>query len=85
LLNGLTIYEELNQASLSNLLDFGTLLSENRKKFDQGVDPLDPEQQKQGGQGFNPFRGGGGRGFKFHFGGGGGNFHFRGNPFHDEF
>lgn len=41
---------------------------EKREKFDQGEDPLDPEEQ-QGGQqwqGFNPF-GHGGFGFKFHF------------------
>lgn len=57
------------------------LSTEMRKKFDQGEDPLDPEQQQQGqgGQGFNPFQhfhfqhggfpGGGfhGGGFKFHF------------------
>lgn len=42
-----------------------------RQKFDNGEDPLDPEQQ-QGGHGhghpfhgFNPFGGGGN--FKFHF------------------
>ena len=45
-----------------------------RQKFDNGEDPLDPEQQQQGGHGnpfhgFNPFGGGGGQGFnfKFHF------------------
>ena len=40
-----------------------------RAKFDNGEDPLDPEQQQQGGQGFNPFQ-------HFHFrpGGGGGGF-----------
>merc|ERR1739838_274892 len=56
---------------------------EMRKKFDAGIDPLDPEAQNQGqgrGGGFNPFGQGGG-GFKFHFGGGGGGFH----DFHDEF
>ena len=49
--------------------------SEMRKKFDMGEDPLDPEQQQQGGfpgghpffqQGFNPF-GSGGFNFKFNF------------------
>jgi DnaJ homolog subfamily C member 3 len=45
--------------------------SEKRAKFDNGEDPLDPEQQAgQGGphwhQGFNPF-GQGGFQFKFHF------------------
>ena len=57
--------------------------AEMRKKFDAGIDPLDPESQNQGqgrGGGFNPFGQGGG-GFKFHFGGGGGGFH----DFHDEF
>lgn len=43
---------------------------EKRAKFDQGEDPLDPEQQANGGpqwhQGFNPF-GQGGFQFKFHF------------------
>lgn len=45
---------------------------EKRAKFDQGEDPLDPEQQAGGGggpfwhQGFNPF-GQGGFQFKFHF------------------
>lgn len=42
-----------------------------REKFDNGEDPLDPEQQHQGHggfpHGFNPF-GGGGFTFKFHFG-----------------
>lgn len=45
--------------------------SEKRAKFDNGEDPLDPEQQAGGGgpfwhQGFNPF-GQGGFQFKFHF------------------
>ncbi|XP_062592572.1 dnaJ homolog subfamily C member 3-like, partial [Saccostrea cucullata] len=45
---------------------------EKRQKFDNGEDPLDPEQQQQGGggpfwhEGFNPF-GGGGFKFKFNF------------------
>ena len=48
--------------------------AEKRAQFDQGVDPLDPEEQAnqhgghhwhQGG-GFNPF-GQGGFNFKFHF------------------
>ena len=47
------------------------LFLEKREKFDNGEDPLDPEQQAQGGgpfwnQGFNPF-GQGGYQFKFHF------------------
>lgn len=42
-----------------------------RKKFDNGEDPLDPEQNT-GGHGFNPFGsggpfGGGGFTFKFKF------------------
>lgn len=55
--------------------------TEMRAKFDEGEDPLDPEQQQggPGGHGFNPFQhftfhhggfhGGGfqGGGFKFHF------------------
>lgn len=47
-------------------------ITEKRQKFDNGEDPLDPEEQAQGGggpfwhQGFNPF-GGGGFQFKFHF------------------
>lgn len=49
------------------------VVTEKRAKFDNGEDPLDPEQQ-QGGpgggpfwhQGFNPF-GQGGFQFKFHF------------------
>ncbi|XP_052217768.1 dnaJ homolog subfamily C member 3-like [Dreissena polymorpha] len=48
---------------------------EKRSKYDNGEDPLDPEQQQQGnwggnpfGQGFNPFgHGGQGFNFKFHF------------------
>lgn len=48
---------------------------EMRKRYDAGEDPLDPEQQQQGGHGhpffhgFNPFGHGGGQGFnfKFHF------------------
>lgn len=47
---------------------------DKRQQFDNGEDPLDPEQQQQGGghhwhQGFNPFGSGGGGGFnfKFHF------------------
>ena len=52
---------------------------EMRAKFDQGEDPLDPEQQQHGGgHGFNPFQqfhfrpgggfpGGGFQEFKFHF------------------
>ena len=52
---------------------------EMRKQFDNGVDPLDAEQQAEEnrnpfGGGFNPFGGGGG--FKFHSGGGGGGFKF---------
>lgn len=45
---------------------------EKRQKFDNGEDPLDPEQQQHGGggpfwhEGFNPF-GGGGFKFKFNF------------------
>ena len=41
-----------------------------RAKFDNGEDPMDPEEQAGGGwhQGFNPFgHGGGGFNFKFHF------------------
>ena len=68
--------------ALSQFCFFFTLLPEKREKFDNGQDPLDPEQENgggwHGGHGFhfNPFQGGG-RGFKFHFGGG--------NSFHDEF
>jgi DnaJ family protein C protein 3 len=45
---------------------------EKRQKFDNGEDPLDPEQQvNQGfhpfGQGFNPFGGQSGYTFKFTF------------------
>lgn len=52
---------------------------EKRAKFDNGEDPLDPEEQSQGHgfnpfqQGFNPFGGGGG------FGGGGYQFKFKFN------
>lgn len=47
-------------------------LTEMRQKFDNGEDPLDPEQQHgRGGHGFphgfNPFGGGGGFSFKFNF------------------
>ncbi|RNA37582.1 dnaJ -like protein, partial [Brachionus plicatilis] len=48
---------------------------EKRAKFDNGEDPLDPEEQSQGHgfnpfqQGFNPFGGG--------FGGGGGGYQFK--------
>ena len=52
----------------SHLVSF--YLSEKREKFDNGEDPLDPEEQAGGGgpwhQGFNPF-GQGGFQFKFHF------------------
>nr|XP_039250330.1 dnaJ homolog subfamily C member 3-like [Styela clava] len=49
---------------------------EKRRKFDSGVDPLDPEEQNGGGHH--------GHGFHFNpFGGGGFKFHFGGNPFHD--
>lgn len=59
-------------------------ISEKRQKFDNGIDPLDPEEQGNGGNGgFNPFRGGGG-GFTFHFGGGGPQ-GFQDDFFHDEF
>ena len=44
---------------------------EMREKFDNGEDPLDPEQQSGGG-GRNPFGGGG---FPFNFQGG--NFQFK--------
>ncbi len=42
---------------------------ELREKFDNGEDPLDPEQQNQGGfHGGHPFDfGGGGFTFKFNF------------------
>ena len=45
---------------------------EKRKRFDNGEDPLDPEQQAQHGGGFHPFgRGfnpfGQGQPFTFHF------------------
>jgi DnaJ family protein C protein 3 len=49
------------------------ILIEKRQRFDNGEDPLDPDQQNQGGghpfhhQGFNPF----GHGFN------GGNFQFK--------
>ena len=49
------------------------IIIEMRQKFDNGEDPLDPEQQNQQGghghpffHGFNPFGSGGGN-FKFHF------------------
>ena len=58
------------------------MVSEKRKKFDNGVDPLDPEEGQQG-NGFNPFQGGG---FTFHFGGGNGFHGFGGDEFfHEEF
>lgn len=42
---------------------------EKREKFDNGEDPLDPEEQQQGhGHPFNPFGAGQGFTFKFHFG-----------------
>lgn len=48
-------------------------VTEKREKFDNGEDPLDPEEQAQGGgggpfwhQGFNPF-GQGGFQFKFNY------------------
>ncbi|KAK4306351.1 hypothetical protein Pmani_021809 [Petrolisthes manimaculis] len=54
---------------------------EMRAKFDNGEDPLDPEQQQggPGGQGFNPFQH-----FHFHHGGfpGGGGFQGGGFKFH---
>ncbi len=52
------------------------LFSDMRQRFDNGEDPLDPEEQQQRQQwgnpfGFNPFGsgqgGGGGFQFKFHF------------------
>lgn len=73
------LLNELHRSAtgLYNSLDYSvktTLFLENRRKFDSGIDPLDPEEQGGGGHhhGFNPFGGN----FKFHFGG---------NPFHDEF
>lgn len=56
--------------------------AEMRHKFDNGEDPLDPEQQQQQHfhQGFNPFQhfhGGGG--------GGGGGGHAGGGPFQFKF
>jgi DnaJ family protein C protein 3 len=52
-------------------------VTEMRKRFDMGEDPLDPEQQQGQGfggghpfffnQGFNPFGSGGGFNFKFNF------------------
>jgi len=48
------------------------IFPEKKQKFDNGEDPLDPEEQSQGGggpfwhQGFNPF-GAGGFQFKFHY------------------
>lgn len=57
-----------------NYVCFLYISTEKRAKFDNGEDPLDPEQQHNGGGhpfpgGFNPFGGGGGGGFtfKFHF------------------
>lgn len=41
---------------------------EKREKFDNGEDPLDPEEQQGGGHPFNPFGAGQGFTFKFHFG-----------------
>lgn len=42
---------------------------EKREKFDNGEDPLDPEEQHGGGgHPFNPFGTGQGFTFKFHFG-----------------
>lgn len=51
--------------------------SEMRQKFDEGEDPLDPENQQNGGGGgqgghgwpfhFNPFESGGSFHFKFHY------------------
>lgn len=53
--------------------------AEKRQKFDNGMDPLDAEEQAQQNQGFNPFHhhhqhhgggpfgGGGGFNFKFKF------------------
>ena len=40
---------------------------EKREKFDNGEDPLDPEEQQGGGHPFNPFGAGQGFTFKFHF------------------
>ena len=41
---------------------------EKREKFDNGEDPLDPEEQQHGPNPFNPFGAGQGFTFKFHFG-----------------
>ncbi len=53
--------------------------AEKRQKFDNGMDPLDAEEQAQQNQGYNPFHqhhhhgggpfggGGGGGGFQFKF------------------
>lgn len=46
---------------------------EKRAKFDNGEDPLDPEEQANHGHGFNPF----GHGFNPFGHGGGGNFQFK--------
>jgi len=47
---------------------------EKREKYDRGEDL----EEQQGGQGYNPFHGGGGQTFSFQFEGGfpGGGFHF---------
>ena len=45
--------------------------AEKRERFDNGEDPLDPEEQQSRAhnpfQGFNPFGGGGGGGYTFKF------------------
>lgn len=46
---------------------------DKRNQFDNGEDPLDPENQQGGGHGFNPF----GQGFNPFGGGGGGGFNFK--------
>ena len=45
--------------------------AEKRERFDNGEDPLDPEEQQSRAHnpfhGFNPFGGGGGGGYTFKF------------------
>ena len=68
--------EDLKRDSINTAANYSKMFfvfTEMRQRFDQGEDPLDPEEQQQRQQwgnpfGFNPFGGGGGNfNFKFNF------------------
>ena len=65
--NGVANVKHISHKNKKNYLFILLFDTEMRKKFDNGEDPLDPEEQQRGN---NPFQGGQGE-----------RFFFRGNPF----